>query len=348
VRKQAFGRAICSCGDIVGTGILSTEGMHAAVGSAGVGTDSSLTLRIGRRDGAGDAAGEIDGAVEIGGLGPSAISGSDATIRGPLSLAGELTFAGNVHVAGSVYSRRMPRGSGALLIDGDLHYAAERLPTSLPSNVQVAGSLIEADYATTLPCACSTAYVTDLLSAIAAAESSNDDALAQLDREAMSNLTAARSFSLSCGKYYFRSVSSLSSIDWQITGHVAVFVASDFVLRGELTVNLAPGAELDVYIGGNLLMTSSARFGDPARPAASRIYVRGAVELATAEDATLTSASAGAAFVGNLYAPAATLQFAPHSEVFGSLFVMQLRVLQSLLVHYDPTVTTELGGACEK
>jgi hypothetical protein len=265
-----------------------------------------------------------------------------------LSLSGELTFAGNVHVAGSVYSRRMPRGSGALQIDGDLHYSDERLPTPLSGNVQVAGSMVEADYAIEPPCACSTAYLAELMSAIAAAESSNDNALAQLDRESMSNLTAARSFDLSCGRYYFRSVSSLSSIDWHISGHVAVFVASDFALRGQLRVTLEEGAELDVLVGGNLLLSSSARFGDPERPAASRIYVRGAVELATAEDATPVSAASGAEFVGNLYAPSATLQFAPHTEVYGSLFVMQLRILQSLLVHYDPTVTNGHGASCEK
>lgn len=347
-RKMAFGRAICSCGDIIGTGVLSTQVVPAAVGSAGIATDSSLTLRIGRRGAVEDIAGEIAGPIDIGGLGPSAISGTDASIRGDLSLAGELTFAGNIHVAGSVYSRRMPRGSGALQIDGDLNYADEGLPSALSGNVQVSGDMREADYAIEPPCACSTAYVAELLGAIAAAESSNDNARSRLDRDAMSNLTAARGFELGCGRYYFRSVSSLSSIDWHVTGHVVVVVASDFVLRGELKVALDPGAELDVLIGGNLLLSSSARFGDPERPAASRIFVRGAVDLATAEDATPGAATSGAAFVGNLYAPGATLQFAPHSEVFGSLFVMQLRILQSLLVHYDPAVVSELGAACEK
>ncbi|HET8939082.1 MAG TPA: hypothetical protein VFN67_36810 [Polyangiales bacterium] len=347
-RKAAFGRAICSCGDIIGTGVLSTQAVHAAVGSAGIATDSSLTLRIGRRGAVEDIAGEIDGPIDVGGLGPSAISGSDASIRGDLSLAGELTFAGNIRVAGSVYSRSLPRGSGALQIDGDLHYADERLRSALAGNVQVGGDIVEAAYAVEPACGCSTAYIAELLSAVAAAESSNDNAQLQLERESMSNLTAARSFDLRCGRYYFRSVSSLSSIDWHISGHVVVVVANDFVMRGELHVTLDPGAELDVLVGGNLLLSSSARFGDPERPAASRVFVRGAVELATAEDATPISAASGAAFVGNLYAPAATLQFAPHSEVFGSLFVMQLRVLQSLLVHYDPAVTSDLGAACEK
>jgi hypothetical protein len=98
-------------------------------------------------------------------------------------------------------------------------------------------------------------------------------------------------------------------------------------------------------------VTSSARFGDPERPSASRIYVRGAVELVTADDASVRPAGPAAddaTFVGNLYAPTATLQLAPHTEVYGSLFVRQLLVLQSLLVHYDPWVTSERGASCEK
>jgi hypothetical protein len=115
-----------------------------------------------------------------------------------------------------------------------------------------------------------------------------------------------------------------------------VFVAGDFALRGPLKVTLAPDAELDVLVGGSLLLSADARFGDPARPAAARIYVRGGVELASAGDAALpppSGAAGDAVFVGNLYAPTATLQLAPHSDVYGSLFVKQLLVLQSLLVH---------------
>jgi hypothetical protein len=348
-RKLAFGHAICSCGDIIGTGMLSTRSLSSA-GRANVAADSSLSLRIGRRGAVEDAPGEIDGSVDVAGFGPAAVSGSDARILGDLSLAGELTFAGNVRVTGSLYSRTLPRGSGSLQVDGDLHHAIERVPTALPGNVQVAGSVFEADYVSAPACACSAANLTELVSAIAAAESDNDDAREQLTSDSMSALTTAQSFSLSCGKYYFRSVSSLSAIDWQIEGHVVVFVPGDFAVRGELTVTLAPGAQLDLLIGGSLLLSSAARFAGPERPSAARVYVRGAVELAVGDASVLSpgTSQVDTLFVGNLYAPAASLQLAPHSEVYGSLFVRQLLVLQSLLVHYDPAVTSDQGASCEK
>jgi hypothetical protein len=53
-------------------------------------------------------------------------------------------------------------------------------------------------------------------------------------------------------------------------------------------------------------------------------------------------------FVGNLHAPAATLELAPHTDIYGSLFVNQLVVLQSLFVHYDPSVIGERGAACDR
>jgi hypothetical protein len=346
-RKLAFGRAVCSCGDIVGTGLLSTQSSTPAAGRADVGADSSLSLRIGRRGAVDDAPGEIDGSIVVAGPGPSALSGSNASIRGDVLLAGELTFAGDVHVAGSLSARRMPRGNGTLSIDGDLRYAMDRLPIDPPSNLQVAGSVVESDYTFEAPCECNPANLAELPRAIAAAESSNDDALLQLAPDSMSNLTSDRGFALSCGQYYFLSVSSLASITWQISGHVVVHVAGDFAVRGELKVTLAPDAELDVLVGGSLLLSSSASFGDPARPAASRIYVQAAVELETDVPAPGATAS-DAMFVGNLFAPAASLQLAPHSEVYGSLFVRQLLVLQSLLVHYDPAVISERGAHCEK
>ena len=346
-RKLAFGRAVCSCGDIVGTGILSTQSTDPSADLASVGADSSLSLRIGRREAVDDAPGEIDGAITVSGPGPSAISGNGASIRGDVSLAGELTFAGDVHVAGSVYARRMPRGNGTLAIDGNLRYANDRLPLDLPSSLQVAGDVAQGDYTVAPPCECNPANLAELPRAIAAAESGNDDALAQLAPDSMSNLTSDRSFALSCGQYYFLSVSSLASITWQISGHVVVFVAGDFVVRGELKVTLAPDAELDVLVGGSLLLSKSASFGDPERPAASRIYVQAAVELETDVPAP-GATTADAMFVGNLFAPTASLQLAPHSEVYGSLFVRQLLVLQSLLVHYDPSVTSERGGHCDK
>jgi hypothetical protein len=350
-RKLAFGHAVCGCADMLGTGSVSTETLAGASAHADVGTNGSYTLRISRRGTTSDLSGVIDGSLVIGGPGPSTIYGNPAEIHGLLELAGDLVFAGNVHVGGAVFSRDLPRGNGTLQIDGDLHHATQR-PATLPANVQVTGSVLEDDYVTIPPCACGPINAPELASLIVAAESGNDDTHAQLTPSSLSSLTAARSVSLDCGRYYFNDISSLSSLSVQIAGQVAIFVGGDVSVRGDVAFNLAPDAELDLLIGGNLSLAGAARFGDPARPGASRIYVKGGVELATNADLPAlvrpSSASGDALFVGNLYAPAATLQVAPHSDVYGSLFVKQLIVLQSLFVHYDPSVTTQHGARCER
>jgi hypothetical protein len=347
-RALAFGHAVCGCSDMLGTGSLSTETLGDATGRAAVGSNQSFTLRIGRRAANQETSGAIDGALVIGGPGPAPISGNAAEIRGPLELAGDLTFAGDVHVSGAAYSRDLPRGNGTLAIDGNLYHYGQR--STLPANVTVGGDVIEDDYVTAPPCACGPLSAPEVAALIAAADSGNDDARAQLSADSLSQLTAAHSVKLDCGHYYFSNVSSLGSLELQVSGQALMVVAGDFMVRGDVSVALAPNAELDLLIGGNLSLSGAARFGDPARPSASRIYVKGGVELTTAADLPAlsrpSSAAGDALFVGNLYAPAATLQLTPNTDVYGSLFVKQLVVLQSLLVHYDPSVTIPRGASC--
>lgn len=348
-RVAAFGRALCSCSGMRGTGSVSTETLGGAR-RADVGANNLFALRVSRHALPADTAGVIDGALVIGGMGPSAISGTSPEIHGKLELAGDLAFAGDLHVLGSVYSRTYPRGSGELQIDGDLHHDSQRNLT-LPSNVKVSGTVIEDDYVSVPPCQCGVSNPGKYLSAIAAAASS-DSLSVPTGFDTWDDLTMPRSESFGCGRYVFRNVSSLSSVTWQINGHVVIVVVGDFAVRGDVSVSMAPDAELDLVIGGNLALSGAARFGDPERPGASRIYVRGAVELATNGDppglGRPSSAAGEALFVGNLYAPAATLELAPHSDLYGSLFVNQLVVLQSLFVHYDPTVTAKRGVGCVK
>ena len=348
-RELAFGHAVCSCASMLGTGSLSTETLGAITGLAAVGTNGAFTLRISRSSAA-DAAGIIDGSLVASGLGPSAVTGIDAEIRGRLELAAGFTFAGDVRVTGPAYSRTYPRGSGSLRIAGDLYHG--RPPgLSLPPNVMVGGTVLEADIRTAPPCACGVASAAELVSAIAAAVSGNDGAREPLELDGLGPVTGTGgSVSLSCGRYSVAKVESPGSLTLLISGKVVIFVVGDFVVHGDVAVSLAPGAELDLVIGGDLRLSGAARFGDADRPAASRVYVRGAVELSTMADAAglarPSTATGDAVFVGHLYAPAATLELAPRSDVYGSLFVSQLIVLQSLFVHYDPAATLWRGVEC--
>lgn len=342
-RNLAFQHAICSCTDVVGTGNFSTETLGNARSLANVGINQTLTLRIGRRALMDALDGHVDGSLLLGGTGTTPVAGT-AEIHGALQSAGKVSFAGSIHVLGDAYSRDLPVGSGSLVIDGDLHHGSQVAAGSpLPLNVTVGGELRADDYAAPVPCACGAGQLPQLARLIAAASRNNDNAVLGLQPDALTSLTVDSTREFSCGRYYFNNVSSLSALHWNISGHVAIFVAGAFAVRGDVALTLAPGAELEIVVGGDLTLGGAARFGDPARPGASRIYVQGQVELSNMGDlptlARPSSAFGDALFVGNLYAPAATLLVAPHSDVYGSLFVGHLMVLQSLLVHYDPSAT---------
>ncbi|MEY4577530.1 MAG: hypothetical protein RL701_2233 [Pseudomonadota bacterium] len=349
-RSVAFGRAICSCGDVLGGGTVSTETVTAQGFQADVGVNGKLSLRIGRRNLA-DSDGAIAGALQIAGSGLSPITGAGAEIRGDLTTAGSVAFAGSIHVLGTVYSREIPVGNGSLLIDGDLHHTSQLGASALtPPNVVVVGSLLPDNYVAGRPCACAASDTPRLRGMIDAAVSSNDNTGAKLTAESLAALTLPRTLNLSCGRYYFTNISSASSLELNITGSVTIFVAGDFVLRGDMKTTLAPGAELDLVVGGDLNLSGAARFGDSARPRASRIYVQGKVDLAKVGDQAAlsmpTGATGDAVIVGNFYAPTAAVWIAPHADVYGSLFVRELTVAQSLLVHYDPQVTTKQEVRC--
>ena len=94
-------------------------------------------------------------------------------------------------------------------------------------------------------------------------------------------------------------------------------------------LGLAPGAELDWFIDGNLTLDPGARIGDPVRPAATRIYVSGDGEIQL-------PGSAETSF--NLYAPTAAVSVVGGGDVYGSIFARQVSASADLLLHYDRAI----------
>jgi hypothetical protein len=111
-------------------------------------------------------------------------------------------------------------------------------------------------------------------------------------------------------------------------------VGADFTAWDGLTFKLAPGGELDVFVGGNFTLGSATTWGDPARAASLRYYVAG----------TSVSMSNAGMFAGNLYAPLATVA-AQNIEVFGSLVAGGLRSTDAVTIHFDRAVL-DAGVGC--
>jgi hypothetical protein len=90
----------------------------------------------------------------------------------------------------------------------------------------------------------------------------------------------------------------------------------------------APGAELDVFVGGDFRVTGRTELADRGAPARSRLYVAGSGEITLAD-----------VFVGNLYAPWARLTLARSTEVWGSLFAAVVEGEGYLSILYDRAIS---------
>src|SRR5690606_14875509 len=80
---------------------------------------------------------------------------------------------------------------------------------------------------------------------------------------------------LPCGRYYVNQIGGLGGVTLRIQGRTALFVGGDVWATGLFKIELDPGAELDLFIQDDFVLTGAARFGDRTRPAAMRIYVGG-------------------------------------------------------------------------
>jgi hypothetical protein len=114
---------------------------------------------------------------------------------------------------------------------------------------------------------------------------------------------------------------------------VALYIQGDLRTSGALTITVDPGAELDLFVGGSL-QGNGTTLGDPARAAATRVYVAGQ-----------TSFLGALALGANLYAPASTFTALGQLSVSGSIFAGTVTATGPLAIHYDQAILGVAG--CE-
>jgi hypothetical protein len=144
---------------------------------------------------------------------------------------------------------------------------------------------------------------------------------------------------LPCGRFRFDSIGGSGSLQLGVHGRTAMFVDAQVDLSLiDFQLSLDPGAELDVFVHTNLVL--STKLGDPARPAAVRVYVGGSADIALPS-----------AFGANLYAPNANISIA--TQAAGSVFGKTVYVPELSYIRYDRAVLTQgnkcdLPATCEK
>jgi hypothetical protein len=324
VAADTFTAAVCSCEDTRVAGYLRTTSFRSgpgaaddAVGSVGVNRDY-VTAGYADVSGSFTIAGTRD--IAFGGY---LKAGEDVRVSPALDVAGL------VGVGRDAFLKSDARVFGKVDIGRDL-YLEPGSDISGIALVDVGGQRRSEAVQVDPPCACAPEQIIDVGALVDAARDDNDNTSAGLDPDALNVVVGiGAEVTLPGGRYYLKQLGGIGSLTLHVTGNTALFVDDDLVATGLFRVDLAPGAELDMFVQGNLVVAGAAVFGDPERPSATRIYVGGTGDVAIA---------GASAFVGNLYAPQANVLVGGVGQVQGSLFGKNIIAAGFLDLGYDASI----------
>jgi hypothetical protein len=336
--SNLFKFAACACTGFDISGVLTTDSYDstADAGStevASVGANLELsansTTTIGGSvwsSGIGLASGAP--AVSLSGTLPGTVAhdvqaGGPVLIGGPYEVMGDLWANGNVTL----------QGAGSLKVDGTVHLPAGDTATG----VTAVGGTAFTSVSVAAPCDCSllASAPNDIAGVVSGFKASNDDSAQGLSATSLDDPSST--VVLPCGLYYFDGIHGSSLVSIDVMGRTAVFVDGDVSVNGGITITVAPGAELDLFVAGNVVIqgpSGSVVIGDVTRAAATRIYVGGGGNDAGGGFAL----SADANIAANIYAPHAVLQLASNFVLRGAILAQALQCSGDFAIHYDTAV----------
>jgi hypothetical protein len=335
-RGHSFG--LCTCQDLMLGSQLRTDAFDSTDPnfnddqmSSAVGIDGALSIEA---NGPELRAGGAIYVADTGGVYAAGPLEAGASFRsnGPLTmLSANASFSSDAFVNGVI--------SGQVQVDGTLH-----VPTTADLGPQVqAKSVVTGAVSVSPPCDCTagSAGFVDLLSAMKTASTSNNDAAARLDPDALFMVQISQTVDLSCGTYYLSQIQASAPVTLAVHGRALLVVAGDVkVMGGDLAVNLDAGAELDLLVGGWLLVSGGGTIGAPAAPARFRIWVAG-----TDADSVVFNGQPTIAAV--IHAPTTTITATNGLTISGSLLTQSLILggNSQSYVHYDRAIL-KAGASC--
>jgi hypothetical protein len=191
------------------------------------------------------------------------------------------------------------------------------------------GKTVHESFEIAPPCECANEALVDIDGVVSQGMTQNDNGRIGLALDALSDVASPKQLTLSCGRFALQGISGDAEIALRIVGRVILVVEGNVEAGRKFSLELEPGAALDLFIAGNLTVSGESLIGDNTRPAATRVYVLGA------DDILLPGT---ARFSANLYAPHADLTILALGDVYGSAFGASVRSLGPLLAHYDRAV----------
>jgi hypothetical protein len=322
--------ALCTCENATVAGYLRTRAFNSKKGT---------TLDLGGSVGVNQTYAITEGYTDVGGS--MSIAGTDSlSFAGYLKTGADLRIQGTAVVAGYTnVGRNMWVGQGftdlgPVKVAGDLHMSGPIM--ALP--LQVTGAKTQEAVTIAPPCPCAPDEILDVASLVAEAKGHNDNAANGIRPDMFNLLVGNVEATLPCGKFYIQQIAGVGNVIFKVTGRAALFVDGSVANTGNLEFQLAPSAEIDVFVRDNLVLTGRAVFGDESRPAASRIYVGG--------EGTVLLTGFGR-FVGNLYAPRSLVQAVGYADVYGSVFAGTFLSPGYANFAFDAAIATA-GDTCDK
>ncbi len=241
---STFQYAICSCGSLQSTGVLTTDGYDSTQG----GPTGALGANVGF-----NASAAWSSAPSLGGnlFSPGGISAP----KGGL-------VRGDLHLGGAVQG-----GGQTFTVDGNAFVEA-----TLPSSVKVLGTTSHVSSVAS-PCNCNSPLPIASLVSAHAAPNSEDSAIG-LSASAAGGGNPSQ-IDLPCGDFYLTVISPSKALTIAAHGHTELYIAGAVSTSNALTFSIDPGASLDLFVAGGFSATGTLHLGSTSSPSSCRAYVAG-------------------------------------------------------------------------
>jgi hypothetical protein len=331
--EAVFRHAVCGCGQLDLGATLTTDAFDSRLGPY---TPGGTGGHVGGNQGLNSNGGGM------------LFAGGDVTVAGTttgLQAGPRLAVAGNLAIAGG-----LGRSSSVVTVDGtarvggnvdvssiDVAGAFTTTAGATVTGTVTAGSRVTAPVSVPPACRCDAGDVFDVSAIIDEHELANHGAAIGIAPDDLIDVQGDVTLELPCGRFFLSRISSQGggTVTIRATGRTALFIDGDVTLSGNLTVEVAPGAEMDLFIRGFLNLPGLARLGDPARPRDLRVYMASAGAIAI---------SGGLELAGNLYAPAADLATSAPVDIYGALLLNRWTFSAPANIHYDRAIEFAADG----
>lgn len=164
----------------------------------------------------------------------------------------------------------------------------------------------------------------------------NDNSRLGLNKDQLEGYAGNPVLTLPCGGYFFQRVSGLGSLELRVTGRVELAIAGGLDVGGQLVISLAPGAELDLYVHGDVTVGGAVAMGDRDAPHRLRFFPGGVDTIRLAGGGYVSAAVLGRR--------RALITSSP-IDFYGAVFADSVSINAALRIHYDQQIRS-IAGSC--